>query len=145
METLLSIIGGGATGLLGTMFDRVFGYYEKIEERKFILQKHELDSIERAKDRESQANISEINNSAKLVETSYAHDTNFGTGSQWVINLLRLVRPTITLILWFLVALIWISVGEDYDFKGQIISTVLYCATAATLWWFGTRDNKKSR
>lgn len=145
MEVLLSILGGGATGLLGTIFSRMFGFFEVQKEREFILHKYKLDAQERARERESEAAIAADNAAATILESSYAHDTNIGAASQWVINLLRLVRPVITLLLWFLVALIWLTVEEQYDFKGQIISTVLYCATAATLWWFGTRDRREKK
>ena len=145
MEVLLTILGGGVTGLFGTMFDRIFGHFEKKEERKFILQKYQLDAQERARERESELAIAENRAAAEILTASYQHDANIGAADRWVINLLRLVRPSITLMLWFMVVLIWLTVDEEYDFKGQIISTVLYCATAATLWWFGTRDKCKSK
>ena len=143
MELLLSILGGGATGFLGTVFDRVFGFFEKKEERQFILEKYQLDAQERAKERESELAIAESKNASDMLVASYGHDTGVGEGSQWVIDLLRLVRPFITVFLWVMVLIIWATVEVEYDFKGQIISTVLYCATAATLWWFGTRDKRK--
>jgi hypothetical protein len=145
MELLISILGGGATGLLGTMFDRMFIFFEKKEERKFIIEKYQLDSQERAKERESEVAIAENSVASQMMIESYNHDSNIGVADRWVINILRLIRPVITLFLWFLVALIWLTVEEQYNFKGQIISTVLYCATAATLWWFGSRDKHKSK
>lgn len=143
MELLLSLIGGGATGLLGSMFSRVFGYFEQRQTQRFILEKYRLDAEERAKERESERLIAESSEAADMLTASFRHDASYGQGSQWVVNLLRLVRPCLTLLLWLLVALIWLTLEAEYDYQGQILSTILYCATAATLWWFGTRDRRR--
>jgi hypothetical protein len=160
METLMTMIfGGGATGLLGTLFSRVFDFVDKAQERKFILEKYQLDAQIRAKEAESQEKIAETKGFVDMLTASYLHDTSFGQGSQWVINILRLVRPIITIMLWVLVGYIWYSIMQDIkqanglpwlaekslELKMQIVGTVLYCATAATLWWFGTRDTRKGK
>jgi hypothetical protein len=159
MELLTMIFGGGATGLLGTFFSRIFDFVEKGQERKFVLEKYRLDAELRAKEMESEERIAEAKGYADTLSASYLHDSNMGQASLWVINILRLVRPVITLWLWLLVAMIWFSIMMDIEranglpwlieksaiLKEQIVGSVVYCATAATLWWFGTRDMRKSR
>lgn len=160
MEGLMAMIfGGGATGLLGTIFSRVFDFVDKYQDRQFILAKYRLDAELRAKEMESEERVAEIKGYSDTLAASYLHDTGAGTGSQWVIDILRLVRPVITLMLWILMGLIWFSIVQDIKhahdlpwlaqesitLKSQIVGTVAYCATAATLWWFGTRDMRKGK
>jgi hypothetical protein len=143
-DILMSILGGGATGLLGTVFGQVMGLVDKAQERKFILQKHRLDAEIRTKETESAQAIAEVNASSQALSGSYGHDSSFGPTSVWVSNIRSLVRPMLTLLLWLVVTLIWYSVvPSEATLREQIIGTVLYCATAATLWWFGSRDTRK--
>lgn len=158
MELLMMIFGGGATGLLGTLFSRVFDHYEKGAERKFVLQKYKLDAELRARESESEERIAEINSASAMMTASYAHDTGTGTASQWVVDVLRLVRPVLTLLLWILVAFIWFSIADDIQtapglpwliekasaLREQIVGSVIYCATAGTLWWFGTPNMRRA-
>lgn len=142
-DILLAIFGGGATGLFGSISSRIFKYFETNQQQKFLLEQYKL---------EQQLKSQEIEESQHhTIISSYTHDTNTGTASKWVINILRLIRPTITLFLWILVAMIWLTINNQdsgnlkvEDFKAQTISTIMYCATAATLWWFGSRDSRKN-
>lgn len=160
MGALMTMIfGGGATGLLGTLFSRVFDVWDRAQERKFIIEKYRLDAELRAKETESEERMAESQSAAEMISASYLHDSSAGTGSPWVVNILRLVRPALTLMLWVLVAFIWVSIMKDIEqakdlpwlaeksqvLKEQIVGSVVYCATAATLWWFGTRDMRKTR
>ena len=143
-DILIAVFGGGATGLFSSMFHRVFKYFENKQQQKFILEKYRLDAELRAKEAEREAEIAETTYQHQSLIASYNHDTGTGMASKWVINILRLIRPTITLLLWGLVAMIWLSTdNQSTDFKAQVISTVMYCATAATLWWFGSRESKR--
>lgn len=155
MSGLLAMIfGGGATGLLGTLFSQVASFIDKAQERKFILEKYRLDAEIRSKEMESEEKVAEVKSYSDMLTASYLHDTGIGQGSQWVVNLLRLVRPFLTILLWLMVGAIWFSVvhtGEALpwlatkamEVQEQIIGTVLYSATAATLWWFGTRPMER--
>tara|TARA_B100001123_G_scaffold29830_1_gene31373 strand:- start:3470 stop:3940 length:471 start_codon:yes stop_codon:yes gene_type:complete len=153
------IFGGGATGLLGTLFSRVFDMVDKHQERQFIIKKYRLDADLRAKEMESEERIVEVKGYSDMLTASYLHDSGIGQGAPWVVNLLRLVRPTITLLLWVLVGSIWFSIMGEIQatanalpwlaekstiLKEQIVGSIVYCATAATLWWFGTRDMRKT-
>ncbi len=152
------IFGGGATGLLGTVFSRIFNFVDRKAERQFILEKYKLDAEIRSKEIENEQSISQAKNYSDMQVASYAHDSGSGQASQWVVNTIRLVRPVLTLLLWLLVGLIWLSIMNDTDkidlpwlahsamaLKEQIIGSILYSATASTLWWFGTRDMRKAK
>ena len=74
------------------------------------------------------------------LEASIKADAALGKGSQWVINTLRLVRPSLTLLLWMITAYIFAVTKQD-----AIIEAAVFAATAATLWWFGDRAPKPGR
>ncbi len=68
------------------------------------------------------------------LEASIMADASIGKASRWVINILRLVRPVLTLLLWLLTGWIF-AITQD----GHIAEACVFAATAATLWWFGDR------
>jgi len=71
------------------------------------------------------------------LQASIDAEAKIGTASLWVINLLRLVRPVLTLLLWLITGWIF-SVTQN----GSIVEAAVFAATAATLWWFGDRAPK---
>ena len=61
-----------------------------------------------------------------------------------MINVLRLVRPALTLALIAMTAAFWFSRDLDTtidgeSLRGRIVASTLYLATAAVTWWFGDR------
>ena len=75
----------------------------------------------------------------KGLEASIQAEASIGRASQWVINLLRLVRPCLTLTLWIITAGIFVQTQNQ-----AIAEAAVFAATAATLWWFGDRAPKPS-
>lgn len=71
------------------------------------------------------------------LEASIKAEAAIGEASKWVINLLRLVRPVLTLLLWLITGWIFAVTQE-----GSIVEAAVFAATAATLWWFGDRAPK---
>ncbi|MFW5499604.1 MULTISPECIES: hypothetical protein [unclassified Maridesulfovibrio] len=176
-DALLSIVTGGATGLLGSIFTGVFSYFEdkrknahEIEMRKLDMKEmdKEWEYRQRAADREAETRLEE--SADDLMELSYQHDSSsildghdLPGWSVWLLipieALRKLVRPGLTV---FLIWLVWttrcevldvikqsnISVMDPKTALGiyqQVINTILYCATTALLWWFGTRKKKESK
>ena len=147
IELLTTIFGGGVSGLLGTAVTKYFGYLEakqKQEERKEE-RKHELSLLDkqaelRAQEAESEQQIAAWDAFAQ----SYNHDASTGKGSQWVINILRLVRPVLTLILLGLTGLIYFNL-DDTELQGVIVHGVVYTSTTAVLWWFGSRPHNSGK
>jgi len=142
-DILLSLFGGGVTGLFGTLLGRVASIYEKKQERNFILQKYELDAKLRSIETEKQLELTYLNTSQKALNASYKHDSSILVKSDWVNNIRALVRPVLTFLLWLLVAGIYFNLEAIDDEKGLIIESVIYATTTATVWWFGDRSFKK--
>lgn len=154
-----SAASGGLFGLLGTALGRVAGYFERkqqnaFEEKKWQFQAREWDNDRNVEKHE--VKLHELNLKAKHEENemlimrtaeegswkglgaSIQHDLKTGIASQWVINILRLVRPVITLLLWLITA--WIFSKTQ---SGEITKALVFAATASTLWWFGDRAPKR--
>jgi membrane associated rhomboid family serine protease len=66
-----------------------------------------------------------------------------GTGSLWVIDLLRLVRPVLTFSLIVLVGMLYFS--ADMGGRATIEASVIYMCSSAVLWWFGDRAMRKKK
>ena len=93
----------------------------------------------RSQDTEMEIALAAQAGSWKGLEASMLADASIGKGSQWVINVLRLVLPSLTLLLWFITA--WIFMTTQ---NGAIVEAAVFAATAATLWWFGDRAPKSN-
>jgi len=89
------------------------------------------------KKRSDEYEMAKLNVSRDTQVASYKHDTDGGQASQLVINLLRLVRPSITFYALALVTLFWFT-ANDID-RSIIITAVLDLASMAVAWWFGDR------
>lgn len=148
IETLLA---GGVTGLVGAALEKITGIGVRILELKEKEKEraHELKLI----DRQAQIRMAETelegkiamqkSDSENLIQ-SYAHDNNVGHGSQWVVNLLRLVRPVITFGFIGLTALIYFTLGEtESNIKYNVVDNILYTTSLVTAWWFGSRARAK--
>lgn len=135
---------GGVFGILGTALGRVAGYFERGQSFRqeqmrwdHELKLHELQMRAKAQETEMELAIAAQQGSWSGLTESLKADAAIGQGSPWVINTLRLVRPTLTLLLWCITILIF-ALGRD----ASIVEAVIFAATAATLWWFGDRAPK---
>ena len=148
MDGLLNLgwdaAAGGVFGLFGTALGRVAGYFERKQsdrqqERGWAheLALHELNMRARQQESEIELAITAQQGSWAGLEASLKADAALGTGSQWVINTLRLVRPVLTLLLWLITGWIF-AVTRDTG----VSEAAVFAATAATLWWFGDRAPK---
>ena len=137
-------MAGGVFGIVGTALGRVAGYFERKqtfaqEEKRWghELKLHELQMQADKQETEMELAITAQKGSWDGLKASLNADANIGIAAQWVINTLRLVRPTLTLLLWLITAWIF-SKTQDAD----IANAAVFAATAATLWWFGDRAPK---
>lgn len=135
---------GGVFGIFGTALGRVAAYFErkqtfKQEEKRWghELKLHELQMKAKKQETEMELAIEAQKGSWRGLEASLKADVNIGIASKWVINVLRLVRPVLTLLLWLITGWIF-SKTQD----GNIASSAVFAATASTLWWFGDRAPK---
>jgi len=143
----LDAAAGGIFGLIGTALGRVAGFFERRqsfeqETKRWTheLALHELQMKSRLQETEMELAITAQQGSWQGLEASIKADAALGKGSQWVINTLRLVRPSLTLLLWMITAYIFAVTKQD-----AIIEAAVFAATAATLWWFGDRAPKPGR
>ncbi|MEE9347788.1 MAG: hypothetical protein V3U82_06305 [Robiginitomaculum sp.] len=140
----LDAAAGGVFGIIGTAMGRFAGYFERRqsfeqEQKRWLHERalHALNMQARAQESEIELAITAQQGSWAGLEASLKADAALGSGSQWVINTLRLVRPTLTLLLWLITG--WIFARTQ---DGGIAEAAVFAATAATLWWFGDRAPK---
>lgn len=135
---------GGVFGILGTALGRVAGFFERKQTFKHEQARwsheyklHELNMQARSQETEMELALAAQSGSWNGLEASIKAEAAIGNASQWVINVLRLVRPVLTLLLWLITAAIFIITRES-----TIAEAAIFAATAATLWWFGDRAPK---
>ena len=138
---------GGVFGIIGTALGRVAGYFERRQTHEQELRRwshelalHDLNMKSRLQESEIELAITAQAGSWTGLEASIKADAALGTASKWVINTLRLVRPILTLLLWFITAGIFMVTQDS-----EIVKAAVFAATAATLWWFGDRAPKPAR
>ncbi|TAE81882.1 MAG: hypothetical protein EAZ74_04075 [Alphaproteobacteria bacterium] len=136
IETIVGVLAGG----LGSWVSKIIGLYEKKQDYEHELKLHELQMRVRQHETERELAIAETHAYSAMRAASYSHDSATSTTSQWVNNVLRLVRPLLTLLLILLVWAIWITLAdENTHIRTQIVEGVLFMASAAFAWWFGDR------
>ena len=144
VELLGTMLAGGATGIFGSLINRVASYFERKQERKFILEKYKLDAEARKDEYEYHMEEAQLEANTQALKASYQHDSNIGVASKWVINTLKLVRPVLTLLLIALTSsIIYELLSSDMmgaDQLDYIIQSVFYLTTTSITWWFGDRS-----
>ena len=151
IESLIVGGAGGLSGILGSAFGQVFSWLERKQQMKLkeLEYEHELRLLdrqaelrmaEREQENEHALEMADINSFTQLRAATYEHDSNIGEAAQWVINILRLVRPALTVIL--IGGALWAvsRLGESavQDASNQLI----YLATTAVSWWFMDRRKR---
>ena len=148
MDTIIGLgldaAAGGVFGLIGTAVGRIAGFFERRQTFKQAqarwaheLELHKLQMHARLQETEMELALAAQEGSWRGLQASIDAEAKIGTASLWVINLLRLVRPVLTLLLWLITGWIF-SVTQN----GSIVEAAVFAATAATLWWFGDRAPK---
>ena len=140
----LDAAAGGVFGLIGTALGRVAGFFERRDENAqeqarwgHEYRLHELNMQARAQESEIEIELAAQAGSWSGLKASIAAEAASGVASRWVINLLRLVRPSLTFLLWIITAGIFIQTQNQ-----AIAEAAVFAASAATLWWFGDRAPK---
>ena len=146
-----SILTGGATGLLGLVASAGIRILEARERRRTLELElahaerlHLLQMEAKNAEWENERLIAELTMSRDLRTASYDHDRSYGRASLWVVNILRLVRPMLTLLLIGLTGLVFFELYSDED-RRRIVAMLVYATTAAIIWWFGSRDLEKGK
>ena len=149
-ELLGTVLTGGATGIIGSVIGKAFSFLDAWQEEKKATNEHgrtlellELQNKIGAEENEREMAITQSKIDADSRVASYSHDSMAGTGSLWVIDCLRLVRPVLTFSLIVLVGMLYFS--ADMGGRATIEASVIYMASSSVLWWFGDRALRKKR
>ena len=156
----MSILTGGATGLLGTAISGVIDYFQGRQRHAQELDLRRLD-IELAQAEASGAErvaAIEAEGERDRAEWEAMTASYREAGARWsrpgdgvliqLVDFVRgMTRPVLTWGLVALVGAIYFLLGAGNAHAGLlqplIVETVLYLATAAVLWWFGQRQIEK--
>ena len=148
LELLGTVLTGGATGLIGSIIGKAFSFLDFwVDEKKAdsehdrTMQLLELQSKLGAEENERELEIVKTKAAGDARTASYSHDSSIGNGSVWVANILRLVRPILTLSLIAVTLVLYLKAtpgGRD-----MIEISVIYMTSSAVLWWFGDRAMRK--
>lgn len=140
----LDAAAGGVFGLIGTTLGRVASIFERRDKNAHEKARwgheyrlHELNMKARNQEAEIELELASQAGSWAGLEASIKAEASSGVASKWVINLLRLVRPSLTFLLWIITAGIFLKTQNE-----AIAEAAVFAATAATLWWFGDRAPK---
>lgn len=143
IETIVTALAGGGTGLIGSLVGRVAGYFEKRQELKQLeLQmQHEInmkkiDIEDRREQRQSEERVTETKESTSALLGSYQHDTGYGS------SYLRAIRPLLTVGLIGCTMYIYHSLGDGTVGRDEISAQIVYLTGVAVAWWFADRSGK---
>jgi hypothetical protein len=146
IDAILSVLTGGATGLIGTLLGKVAGYFETKQKIEIMTlnfeQEVKLQGLihgSRMAEKEIEKEIQSAVATAKMRAASYRQDASYGVVSGWVLSLLRMVRPIITLILAMIVWLIYVSTN-DLGVQSDLANQVMFLFGMSVSWWFGDRS-----
>lgn len=166
---LTSILSGGGTGLIGSVITNFADYFEQKRKNSHEIELRKLDIQEMDKEYEARKEIKAQTSSAETTQTSYEHDARSYTSgmkvkSPWLkgalvfVDMVRgLVRPALTV---FLIMLVWmtflkvqavldsadvdhLSVEKAGAIYASVVDMILYLASTAATWWFGTSPRSK--
>ena len=162
LDTIMSVLSGGATGLLGTIVSGGIDLFQSRAEHKREIDLRRLDielaqaeagSAERVAAIEAEG--ARDRGELEAMEASYrAASSRMSRPGDGVlmkaVDFVRgMTRPVLTWGLVALVGAIYFTLGAGEltpeSVKPRIIETILYLATAAVLWWFGQRQIEKRR
>ncbi|MYE02056.1 MAG: hypothetical protein F4Y03_12420 [Alphaproteobacteria bacterium] len=161
MDSFLSfvptLLSGGLTGLLGSIFSRVTDFYERKQAHAHEVELRRLDN-EVAKTEAAGAEAAaraqaegEAETAAfRALEASYRDASQRLTkGDSWLMlfaDFVRtMLRPGVTWVLIGLCAAIYWTLGHgDESLRSQLVHMVIYLTETVVLWWFGTRKPRQT-
>lgn len=143
-----SAAGGGIFGLLGTVIGRIAGFFERQQDQaqERARWQHEKDFAElqlraRAEALAAEHRLADTSGAWAGLSASMQAEASIGESYRWVAAVRALTRPLLTLLLWLITGLVYL--GAEAAARASIIETATFAATAATLWWFGDRGNRR--
>ena len=158
IESLVAILSGGATGLLGTALTAGISFFQERQKHRHEVELRRLDAevarIEGASAaataRIAAASAQETSAWNALTESYRQAATRWSKGDGMAlvaVDVVRgLMRPVLTCAFVGLTAWIyWTAAADALEgaaMRGRVIDTVLYLTTTCVCWWFGTRPQR---
>jgi len=161
IESIISLLGGGLTGVVGSAISKYSEYKVKKLEFENKVTMAEISAKSAKLETESQERVAALSAESEaqrsqdqVLSASYEADSAKYTGDVGFVDFVRgTMRPAITLYLIGLttwVALILYNLVHEMNGEAflheevfplwqQVVSLVLYLTTTAVTWWFGTR------
>tara|TARA_R110002167_G_scaffold230420_2_gene435585 strand:+ start:1219 stop:1710 length:492 start_codon:yes stop_codon:yes gene_type:complete len=150
LEMLGSALFGGGVGIFGSVVSKVLSIWQFKEELKAkkVDYEHEKSLLDRQlaarKDElESEQAIVNVAADESVRVASYQHANSVGETSVWVNNVLRLVRPLLTLMMVCLTA--YIAATFDALTQKELASQVIAITSMCFAWWFGDRSKTTTK
>jgi len=171
MFGLGSLLSGGVTGILGSAITNITDYFEQRRKNQHEIELRNLDIEEMQQEYEARQKIAKQEQEAKVQSQSYEHDSrSYSQGikvqSVWLramlvfVDFVRgMVRPALTV---FLIWLVWntrqevqmvidqagmdaLSPEQAIGIYSSIVEMIMFLASTAVTWWFGTRPRKSQK
>ena len=143
-ELIGTALTGGLTGVVGSVIGKAFSFLDAWQEEKKATNEHErtvalleLQNKFGSEESEREMAIAQSKVDADSRMASYSHDSMAGTGSLWVVDLLRLVCPVLTFSLILLTGILYSQAIPEG--RATIEASVIYIFSSSILWWFGDR------
>lgn len=149
MEILAALLSGTGLSVLthiGSMVDNALEARRELK-RMALEQTHELKLIEFELQRESLAHeheyaVASDTNDTQALLAAYGHDNAIGVASQWVVNVLRLVRPVLTFLL---LGLVFWAVRAVPENAADVVGDLTTATVGVIGFWFGDRSLRSKR
>lgn len=160
MGLIATLLAGPAVGLFGSLFSSAIKLFEKYQERKQRREDnaHEIVLLKlqqegRNDEQEHEADIAHVNAQSNMLVASYNHDAAYGPTDRNGAFLLKMVRPTLTLILVLLTGVIYFTVSETQTtgldpavtLQDYVVMKILFMTEAAITWWFCDRRLERNQ
>lgn len=130
LDLLTNALGGGALGVLLRIGNGFFENYKAGQDHKRKLEEAKV-----------MAEIASDKARWDAFTASQQAATPSANISPWAANVITLFRPTITLLLLVLVAIVFFRVNEIE--QAEMIDEIQFCAFNCVGWWFGDRMTRK--
>jgi hypothetical protein len=159
-EILGSVASAGSGGILGIAGSLVSGFFKSKKQKsdrefqekqwQHEIEVHKVQQETRKQETEDEMSLIALQGSQSGLVESIKADSSIGSTHPIINGIKALYRPFLTTALWILAYLIFRSIVnndlEDIITKLEakeliryMVYTVFFCASTATMWWFGDR------
>ncbi|MES0340697.1 MAG: hypothetical protein ABUK08_00115 [Candidatus Humimicrobiaceae bacterium] len=162
---LATLISGGLIGTIGSFATNIVGYFKKKQEHKQAIELKKLDIEFNLASLKMETETRRGESADDLIESSYKHDSSFASGQIKEFSMIERIllvgmdlfrgsiRPLLTLFLIWQVHVTRVevnailnaagveglSVADSLGIYKEVVRMILFLASTAVCWWFGSR------